>query len=395
MKIGIDIRAIGRKRTGDETYTLNLVRNLLRIDSQNQYRLYTDTANLIEIDQIKNKIGPTAKKNFEIVSVLPSQKFIWTPLAIAKEIFKRPVDIFHTQYIVPPILPSKTKIVTTIHDISFARYPQFISRKDLFLLKFLIPFSIQKADQVIAVSKFTQTEIVDFYEAPKEKTTVVYNGGAEEDFFKPLPLAKIKKTIQKLGIGSDYILYTGTLQPRKNIPFLLKAFAEFQRRYMGQFGKMELVITGEIGGHNYDQEIGKTLEEIKKRNLNVFKSIKLIGFVDKKDLLSLFQGAKVFASASLYEGFGLPLIEAMASGTPVVCTREHCFPEIAGGAALYFSKDNVGEFCQRLFELLTDEEKREEVIKRGKIQAREFSWEKCAQETLAVYEKVLQKNRRK
>lgn len=395
MKIGIDIRAIGRKRTGDETYTLSLVRNLLKIDSQNQYRLYTDTANLIEIDQIKSKIGLTAKKNFEIVSVLPSQKFIWTPWAIAKEIFKRPVDIFHTQYIVPPLLSSKTKIVTTIHDISFARYPQFISRKDLFLLKLLIPFSIQKANQVIAVSKFTQTEIVDFYEAPKEKITVVYNGGAEEDFFRPLPLAKIKKTTQKLGVGSDYILYTGTLQPRKNIPFLLKAFAEFQRRYMSQFGKMELVITGEVGGHNYDQEIDKTLEEIKKRNLNIFKSIKLIGFVDKDDLISLFQGAKVFASASLYEGFGLPLIEAMASGTPVVCTREHCFPEIAGGAALYFSKDNVGEFYQRLFELLTDEEKREEAIKRGKIQAREFSWEKCAQETLAVYEKVLQKNRRK
>ncbi len=177
-------------------------------------------------------------------------------MAIAKEIFKRPVDIFHTQYIVPPILPSKTKIVTTIHDISFARYPQFISRKDLFLLKFLIPFSIQKADQVIAVSKFTQTEIVDFYEAPKEKQ-LWFIMEARKRISSSRFLGQDQKTIQKLGIGSDYILYTGTLQPRKTFPFLLKAFAEFQRRYMGQFGKMELVITGEIGGHNYDKKLAK------------------------------------------------------------------------------------------------------------------------------------------
>ncbi len=390
MKIGIDIRSIGKRRTGDETYTLNLVRNLLKIDSQNQYQLYTDTANLIEINEIRDKIGLAEKENFEIVPVLPSQKLFWTPLAIPKEIFKHPVDIFHTQYIVPPILPQKTKIVTTIHDISFVHYPQFISRADRFFLKFLIPFSIHKASQVIAVSKFTQTEIIDFYEVPKEKVTVIYNGGAEEDFFQLVSADKINKIIQKFDIGSNYILYAGTLQPRKNIPFLLRAFAEFQRRYMNQFGKLELVITGEADGHNYDQEINRTLEEIKKRNLNAFKSIRLIGFIDRAELKILFQGAKAFVSASLYEGFGLPLIESMASGTPVVCTQEHCFPEIAGGAAFYFSKNNIGEFCQKLFELLTDEEKREEIIKRGKIHAREFSWEKCARKTLSVYKKVFQ-----
>jgi len=385
MKIGIDIRAIGKKRTGDETYTLNLAKNLLEIDHQNHYRFYVDSANLIELDKIKEKLGISKRKNVEIVSVLPSSKALWTPFFLPKELFNNPVDVFHTQYIVPPFLPKKTKLVTTIHDISFARFPEFISRQDRLLLDLLIPFSLRKAERIIAVSKFTKDEIIDFYEVPKEKITVVYNGGASENFFQPVTKKEKERIRKKYNLSTDYILYVGTLQPRKNIPFLLKAFAEFQKRYMSQFGKLELALTGEIGGHNFDKKITDTLEQIKQKNLNAYKAIKFIGFVEEKDLSGLFQSAKAFSTASWYEGFGLPLIEAMANGVPVICAKDHCFIEIAGGAALYFSQNNVDEFCQKLLELLTDEEKKEELVLRGKAHSREFSWKKCAEETLAVY----------
>lgn len=381
MRIGIDIRAIGRQRTGDETYTRELVKNLLRIDEKNQYLLLTNTENVAEIQEIKQKLELHKFSQAEIFSISPANKSLWTFWSLPRFLVKNDVDVLHVQYITPQFLPSKIKIVTTIHDVSYIPMAAHIQPADLFFLKTLIPISIKKADKVIAVSNFTKSEICRYYLTDKEKIEVVYNG-VDDHFFQVLESEQILIIKKKYNLPSKYLLYVGTLQPRKNIPFLIKCFYQFKQQVSG-YEDLKLVLRGNLNAHNTDSKIKDLIS-----NKSIQSDVIFSDFVDEQDLPGIYQGASAFCFASLYEGFGLPLIEAMASKIPVLTNDSSCLREITKDRAYIYPTNNQDKFIEQLKQLLNDTATNNAVINQAYEHAKVFSWNKAAQETLAIYEKV-------
>lgn len=400
MKIGIDIRVLGKKRTGDETYIKNLVKNLLSIDRENQYYFYTDIDDGKEVIEIKKIIDPNRQfKNYKIVSITPSHKLLWTFFALPKHIKKNPIDVLHVQYITPQSLPKKIKLITTIHDVSFNVFPQYINKLDLLFLKILIPLSLGKANKAIAVSSFTKKEIQRFYqpETKNKKTKAIYNGGADKRFKKmeSLENSRVKEVRNKYNLPEKFILYIGSFQPRKNISLLLEAYRKLRRenRDNQEIKNIKLVLGGGREGNNYDQRIDEKLNEIKKNSENIHKDIILTGYIDDKDLPEIYKLADIFCFPSLYEGFGLPLIEAMTAGVPVLCSDSSCHKEIAAEGAEYFKGDNLDDFTKRMFDIIINEDKKKLLKDKGEKRARFFSWKKCAQQTLDTYQELVEKKK--
>jgi glycosyltransferase involved in cell wall biosynthesis len=384
QKIGIDIRAIGQQRTGDEYYTLNLVQNLLKIDKENQYFLFTDTRKTKKIE--KKILGDLKNKNFKIVSVTPRFKLIWTLFLLPLYAKKMNLDVLHVQYIAPIFLSKKIKLVATIADVSFKKYPKLINKIDLFFLNSLIPLSLKRANEIIAVSNFTKEEIVKYFKISKKKIKVVYNGGVGKEFFEEK--TKNKKALDKIGITQPYLFYAGTHQPRKDIPTLMKAFFNLKLKN-DKFKDLKLVIGGKLKAHNYDSRIDELIVENKNNPLkkDFLKDLIFTGYLESNDLVKLYREAEVFVFPSLYEGFGLPLVEAMASGTPVVCSNIDCFKEIGGQAVEFYEKANPSDLTNKLTEIINNSIKKEQMTKKGERQAQKYSWEKTANETLNIFTK--------
>jgi glycosyltransferase involved in cell wall biosynthesis len=387
MRIGIDIRAIGKQRTGDETYTLQLVKNLMLKDIKNKYFLYTDTENKKTLQKI-NTLLKITNNNFKIVSITPAHKLLWTMFFLSKQAKQDSLDILHVQYIVPLFLPKEIKLITTIHDISFARYSRFISKKDLLILKLFIPLSLRKADKIIAVSKFTKDEIIKVYKINSTKIKTIYNGGVAKDFQKKINKKQALSFRKKYDIMKPYLLYLGTLQPRKNISFLIKAFVILKIKHKDneEISKLELVIRGKRGGHNYDQKIDSLLVNIKQKHKDIYSKIKFIGYIPNKQVPLIFKEAKVFCFPSFYEGFGLPLLEAMSQGTPVIANGKSCFPEIIKKAGIIYQLNDYKEWSNGILRLLGNKELRRSIAIKGYRRVKDFSWNKNAQKTIDLYE---------
>lgn len=380
MRIGIDIRNIGKQRTGDEVVFFNLVKNLAEIDNKNEYLLFTDMIDATVLQNIGVRLGIEDKKNFKIVPLKSPNKFCWNMWVLPWYLHKNPVDVYHTQYITPFFVSKKIKIITHIHDVSFLAYPEFIKKSDLFFLKALIPMSIKRADKVIAVSEFTKNEIVKYYKTYPEKIEVVYNA-VSEDFLKwdysGNELFEIRK---KYDLPEEYILYIGTFQPRKNIPMLIQAFYRIREKIPG----ISLVLAGNRRSHNFDRRISEEIERLKISDSVIFP-----GFVEEEDKSALFQLAKAFIFPSLYEGFGIPLIEAMSQKVPVLASGIPVHHEIAEDAASYFNVGSVDEISEKLYTILADENLRKNLINLGEMRFGFFSWKKSAEKMLEIYKKII------
>src|SRR3989344_1062641 len=359
MIIGIDIRNIGKKRTGDEAVFFNLVKNLVLIDNKNKYLLFTDITDAAILRNMAVKLEIENKQNFKIIPLKCLNKFIWNLWTLPNYLRKNPVDIYHTQYITPFFVPEKVKIITTIHDISFNFYPRFIKFTDLFFLKLLIPLSLKRADKIIAVSEFTRSEIIRYYKINDKKVICIYNAISEE-FLIPTTndqqLIAIKK---RYNLPENYILHVGTMQPRKNIPLLIKAYAKIKNK----LPDIKLVLAGDKESHNFDKNIEI---EISKNNLK--NDIVFPGYIEQKDLPYVFRLAKLFAFPSLYEGFGIPILEAMSQKVPVIISDIPVHREVAGDTALYFDPANLDDFANKIYNILTDEKLRNKLINSGASQ---------------------------
>lgn len=390
MIIGIDIRNIGKKRTGDEVVFFNLVKNLAEIDNSNNYKLFTDIDDTRILMDIKERLGITDRKNFEIISLtfhsspkgrggLGGNKFIWNIWTLPRYLRKNPVDVYHTQYITPFFVPRKIKIVTTIHDISFNFFPQFIKLSDLFFLKFLIPVSLKRADKIIAVSNFTRNEIIKFYKINPEKVEVAYNavnGNFLQSNFSDQQKESVRK---KYNLPEKFILYIGTMQPRKNLPFLIEAYACIKDKLPG----VKLVIAGKKS-RNYDRKIDEVSAEYK-----VGKYVAFPGYIDEEDKSILFNLSQMFIFPSLYEGFGIPILEAMSQEIPVLAADISSLREVGGDAALYFDPCNLASLEEALYNVFIDEKLRNKITDLGLQRAKFFSWEKTAQKALNVYNSLI------
>ncbi len=387
MKIGIDIRNIGKKRTGDEVVFFNLTKNLALIDSENEYELFTDISDEETLKIIRRDLGLENKNNFEIISLETTNRFSWNFWTLATYLRKNPVDVYLTQYITPFFIPKKIKIITIIHDISFNFFPQFIRFSDLFFLKTLIPLSIKRADKVIGVSKFTRDEIMKYYKTDLSKTDFIYNAVSEEFFqlaegTKSISREDISNVRKKYALPDKFILYIGTLQPRKNLSSLIEAFSFLNEK--DRCGA-KLVIAGGKS-HNYDERIDTATDASKLKEKIYFP-----GFIEEKDKAVVMAAAEIFVFPSLYEGFGIPILEAMSVGVSVIASDIAPHREIADGSASFFNPNTPGELTENLRTLLASKVSRSKYTLNGKTQVKKFSWQKTAEKMKVIFENLVKK----
>ncbi len=284
--------------------------------------------------------------------------------------------VFHaTEHLLIPLrnIPS----VFTLHDLIFEKFPQYHKPLNLFFLTRTVPLFVRRAHAVITISQASKQDLIKRYRVPEEKVHVIYEAPAPH--FRPVPSERVEAARRTYGLPERYLLTVGTLEPRKNLVLLLKAFEKVYPT-----GLVDgLVIVGQKGW--LYQDFFRTLENSPLRH-----KVVLTGFVPDEDLPAVYAGAQVFVFPSFYEGFGLPLLEAMAVGVPVVASSAPPLPEIGGEAALYASPERLEEFVARILACLRDPALQEEMRERGWQRARAFSWARTAAQTAEVYAKVME-----
>ncbi|MFZ5982219.1 MAG: glycosyltransferase family 4 protein [Patescibacteria group bacterium] len=377
MIIGIDIRNIGKGRTGDEVVFFNLVKNLSRIDSKNEYRLLTDRDPKYDrsLDQEIKKLS--LRNNFTVVNLGKRgiNKFIWNFWTLPRFIRQDPTDIYLTQYIVPFFIPREIRVITIIHDVSFRVYPKLIRLIDRLLLGILIPRSLRRADKIIGVSRFTKEEIQKYFSVPERKLDWIHNAVSDEILNYQASPEKEESVRKKYSLPEKFILYLGTMQPRKNLPLLIRSFSQLSKL----FPEVKLVLAGGKSYHfdkNIETEIG---------NLGIENQVIFTGFIKEEDKPEIFRLAKIFCFPSLYEGFGIPILEAFALGIPVVASRIAPHLEIAGNAALLFEPRKGKSLFENMKRIIENEELAEELRTKGKKRLSDFSWEKTAKKMLEIF----------
>lgn len=388
MRIAIDIRKIGKKSTGSEVVFYYLVTKLAKLkeSKKHQFLLLTDD----KISKVK-AILKSLPKNFKIYRVTPANKILWTFYSLPRFLKEKAVDIFETEYTVPFYLKKSIKIVTIIHDISFKVNPGWITKKDSMILNTLIPPSIKRADAIMTVSDFTKNEIIEKYQCPAEKIFVAHPAVDQRTFFS-VSEVEAKKEIKKiLGDNSPYILHISSMQPRKNVPLVISAFGKLKRKLKKEnssWKNIKLVLVGDKKGHNFDQKIeAEILKQTRLENIGM-EDLMITGYQSASKLPYFYKMAKMFIFPSAYEGFGLPIIEAMASGTPVIASDIEVFKEVAGDAATYIKigrKNSSENLVAAMKKIIENNKFRESKIKLGQERAEEFDWKEIAEKTMKVY----------
>ena len=380
MKIGIDIRLIGKKQTGSEAVFFNLTKNLALIDQENKYFLFTDIASQETLIKIKQDLGIENKPNFQIISLPSKNKFSWNFWTLPNYLRKNPLDIYLTQYITPFFVSRKIKIITIIHDISFRVFPKLIKLSDLFFLRILIPLALRRADKIIGVSKFTHDEIIKYYHTNSKKVDYIYNAVADDFLAKTYSKKELLSIQERYNLPDKFILYLGTLQPRKNIPTLIKAYANIKN----QLPDVSLVLAGGRN-HNYDLNIDREIEKSALKETEVI----FTGFVAEEDKKALMTLASCFCFPSLYEGFGIPILEAFSCNVPCVVSNIPPHIEVAREAALFFAPKDSNELSEKIVQIFTQENLRDNLLKKESEQFSQFSWQKTAPKMLRIFKETL------
>lgn len=369
MHIGIDASRVAEdSRTGTENYTFNLIEALKKIDKVNKYTLYF------------NKLPQYFEINQQNVSTrLIPMKRLWTQARLAVECLFNPPDIlFVPAHTLPIIRLPKVRTVVTIHDLGaefLAEYHQFPQK---LYLNWSTKYAARNADQLIAVSKSTQRDLIARLGAKKEKISVIYEG-VDQDFFQKNSHEETSAIKAKYGLNKPYLLFVGTIQPRKNLELLIEAFARVKNT------DLELVIAGKPGW------LYETIYLSPEKN-KVKDKVKFLGFIPTDDLPPVYSGALAFVYPSLYEGFGLPLLEAMACSCPIIASNSSSIPEVVGDAALLFDPNNKDQIVKSIRTIIKDSDLRADLAQKANRQVKKFTWEKAAEETLKVFEKVYAKN---
>lgn len=376
LTIGIDIRIIGKKRTGDEVVFFQLVRELIRRhDACCRYELYTDETDDDTLASLRIKLEAIGRSDIEILSIRAANRFIWNAIAMPWRLLRRPVDVFHTQYILPLWLPRRLKVVAHVHDVSFRVHPEWIGRWDHLYLACLMPRTFSRSDRIIAPSEFTRSEILKQYSVPGDRVVVVENAAAEE-WFHPARIEDIERTVRRFGLErGQYFISSGTLQPRKNIPFLITTFTQAVKERGLPY---PLVLTGNPAGHNVDSTLQKTSDE----------SIRYVGYVSDDDIRSLVAGARGSIVPSLYEGFGLPIEEALAVGTPVLAADIPVFHEVGRDRIQFFDSRTLAPAVENLYNFAIDDFSKEHLQERISGQTTIYSWPRSAEKLVQLYQKV-------
>ncbi len=366
MNIAIHAADLDSERIdGTRIYIHNCLKNFGLLNKRDQFLIYHKKKDF------NAQLTPPEFSNYKVIRL--RFLFCWTQTRFAWEMRKaKPDALWMPMHSLPYLRSKKTKTVATIHDLAFKFFPDFFPRGDLRRLNLFTDYAIRNADRLIAVSNSTKNDIMKLYPGVEEdKIKVVYHGYDKTLFNMSVSQKEIRVTKAKYGIShAGYIIYVGAVQPRKNIGVLIDAFNIVRKKK--EFEDFGLVIAGGLGWMYKDiiRKIGKA------------ENVVALGNFKTEDLPALISGAEVFVLPSLYEGFGLPVLEAMACGTPVIAADNSSLREVAGdGGLLFNARDSMG-LAEILFKILKSGKLKNELRAKGLRRVKKFSWEKCARETL-------------
>ena len=366
MRIGIDARMIYYTQAGISQYTQRLIRALTEIDHENEYFI---------IQNWRDRVPLSLNHNFRRVPFISPAHHWLEQWFLRFELPPLGLDVLHSPDFIPPFRYN-CKSVITIHDLAFLLYPQLLT-KDSARYYGQIDQAVLRTDHIIAVSQNTKEDIIRLLGVPEDKITVIYE--AANPIYRPIEDdEELRRVREKYHIAGDFILFVSTIEPRKNLPALLRAFRQLLNDYKPE---VQLVVAGRRGW--LSENVFSLVDE-----LELTEDVLFLGRVPLEDLPPLYTAARLFAYTSTYEGFGLPPLEAMACGTPVVVSNVSSLPEVVGDAALLVAPDDIPGLTVALWRGLTDEARRAELIAKGFRRAQCFSWEKAARQTLAVYQSL-------
>ena len=379
MHIGLDGLPLTEPKTGVGHYTFELARAIARVEPGSAFELlYPSNYPLIRFaaDSAGNSLPENLKLKRALVG--PLGRYWWSN-GLPRYVRRNKIELFHgTNYDVP--LWRRCATVLTIHDLSLLLHPETHRQRSVRRGRRRLPLMARTADAIITPTESVRREVYEYLEIDKEKVFAVPE--AARDCFHLLALADSEAARRRLGVGDNFILAVGTLEPRKNLTVLLTAFEQaLHARSMEDF---QLVIAG---GHGWLS--GPLLAAIEKSVAR--ERIILTDYLDDENLRALYASCRAFVYPSLYEGFGLPPLEAMACGAPVIASRIPALVETSGGAAWLFDPHDAGELTQQILDLLGDENSRQALARAGQRRASEFSWERTARATWSVYEYALRR----
>ena len=371
MRIGMDVRALSFGETGFSRYILNLLYNLAKIDRDNTYILY------LNYDEPRLK-ALELSKNFSI-RVIQAPFLIYKTLLLPIYLAKDRIDLFHSMTHDLPFFIFCKKL-STFYDLNIELLPHLYIPKLRMLSFFKISkYSAYRSDKIITISENTKKDMVKFYKIPPEKIKVTLLA-VNEDFY-PQDREEAKGEIKRqYGVNFPFILYVGQIRVQKNIPRLLDAFKELKKKGLGH----KLVL---VGRHNTGSEFYNLSLEVEKRGLSG-EVVHSSNCKNNEGLVSFYSAADIFVYPSLYEGFGLPVLEAMACKVPVVASNVASIPEVAKDAAILVNPYNVTEIAKAIHRVLTDHTLKDTLISRGLKRIKDFSWKRTAEETLSVYQSL-------
>lgn len=372
MNIAINAHILSEADAGVANYTKNLIESLLAIDSQNSYTLFGRKEYLERFS--KGKVSLSCSD----LSLKKSPvRLLWEHFILPLKLRRNDLDIFHFPDHSLSLLGLPCPGIITIHDLAFWRIPKAFNYTRQIYKRFVSKRSIRKAERIIAVSDFTGSELKQIFNIPDGKISVVHNG-VSKSFSPHLKSSRIQEIKKKYAIDENFILFVGTIEPRKNLPRLVRAYDKLLK---GSNIGQKLVIIGAKGW--LYKETFKTVQE-----LGLNRRVIFLGYIPEYKLPYFYNLADLFVYPSLYEGFGLPPLEAMACGTAVISSNTSSLPEVVGDAAILVDPYNVDEIAEVMYSVLSNEGLRKKLEEKGLKRAKMFPWEKTAQKTLQVYEEV-------
>lgn len=368
MRIGINtLFILPGKVGGTETYVRGLIHGLTQVDKKNEYVLFTHNENHhtfeYNSEQFSKKLCPVPAKS-------RSARVAYEQMVLPRVVTKHGIDVLHSPGYVSPVIGKFGKVVT-IHDMQYIYYPSYFPKARLLYWKYLLPLSATKSDVILTVSENSKADIANFLNIPKNKIFVTYEApkfcadSGEDD---PLP------TVMKYGIRHNYVLSVASLLPHKNLDRLIEAFALLEGKIDHQ-----LILVG-LKGHALDK-----LRETIRNKLNHPARVVILGYIPDQDLEAIYKRASLFILPSLFEGFGIPLLEAMSLDCPVAASNKTSIPEVVGDAALLFDPNSSEQIAEAILSVVSDKTCRERLIDKGRQRVKLFSWERMAKETVHAY----------
>lgn len=377
MKISFDAKRIFHNFRGLGNYSRTLVSGLNKFYPENKYHLYSP--------ELKDERAIEWKESHPDLIVETPKFFIakkfssfWRSLFLSLRLSKDSPDIYHgLSHEIPPFIKfTSIKTAVTIHDLIFLRFPHFFPWIDRIVYKKKFSGSCRNADIVIAICEQTKRDLIEFLNVPEEKIVVSYQS-CNPLFYSLLPESKRNEVLEKYEINYEYLFYVGAIEERKNVKSILEAYIKSKA-----FNNVKLVLVG--NGGQYKREIIDRVNELKLNDKVIFLSN-----VPNEDLPALYQSSKSFIFPSFFEGFGIPIIEALFSGTPVITSKGSCFPESGGPGSIYIDPNSIDELVTAIDSVSFDEDLRRNMISTGIEYVQKFKIENTTNDIMSIYEQLL------